>query len=1054
MIGLLKFAVSRPVLVNLIMVAIALGGIFAVVVLPQEQVPNVSFPWAFVVVIDTGVSPEEIEKAITIPLEEELQDLDDLESMTSNSREGASFIWLKFSTMPEDKFARRLQDVRTEVQKVRLPDTAEDPDITQFKTQDFAPLVSVILRGRMSEHLQKRIAEDLREDILDIDNVSQVTIAGVREREVWVEVDPSRLERYGLTLDEVGESIRRKHVNLTGGDVATGRTDFRVRTTGEAARIAELEDVIVRAAPGGGHIRVSDVAVVSDTFEDEVSRARFNGEPAVTLTVAKKQEGNSIKIIEQVKVVAARYERDRLPAGCSIAYTNDSSVIISDILGTLKSNAWIGMLLVAVSLYLFLGWRQAMFAAIGIPIALAATFLFLYLTGNTINSSTLFALVLVLGMLVDDAVVVIENCYRYIQRGMEPRRAAIVGTREVLQPVFVSAGTTVAAFLPLMLLPGVIGDFMRIIPIVVSLALAASLFESFFILPSHVAEWSRKPREGAAPEKPVIGFRWVQKRYRRLLVKCIRRRAWVIAVTSVVILGSLPVAFALGVDMFADEEIPFFFVYVTLPEGTRLEATDRTIRRIEEIVSEALPETDLKNIDAVAGMQERESEWVVKPSVGRVLVELHENNVRRHDLATNMNLVRERAELVPGITSLELHRISSGPPTGAPVEAKVRGEHLGDLGLVAEEVKQVLAGIDGVKDIRDDFLAGIPELRVVVDEERAAMVGLSVADVARTVNTAFAGSVVTEFLDGDDDIDVLVRLREESRENAGDLENLLIPVPSGGRVLLKDVARIVETGGYSTIKRDDNQRAITITANVDDEIISGVEASRKLEEAWPAIAARHPGHNLKFGGEFEEFQEAFTNLGFLFLVGIAIMLTLMAGQFNSISQPLIIFLAVIFAFWGAVMGLFVIGSTFSINNLFGLVALAGVAVNNSIVLISFVNSLRERGYNRFRAVLMASQLRVRPVLLTSLTTVVGLVPMAVGLGGYSEVWGPLATVMVWGLAASSLLTLFLIPSIYIVQGDIKRLTFSRRLRDETASRSQWKERRRRRRDLEEIDQPA
>jgi multidrug efflux pump subunit AcrB len=769
------------------------------------------------------------------------------------------------------------------------------------------------------------------------------------------------------------------------------------------------------------------------------------------LTVSKKKDGHSISLIETVKDLGDHYRRHRLPPGAEITYTNDSSTFIHDILSTLKMNAWMGMLLVAVSLFLFLGWRQALFAVIGIPVALAMTFGFLNLTGNTINGSTLFALVLVLGMLVDDAIVVIENCFRYLERGMPPRRAAVVGTREVMMPVFTSAGTTIAAFLPLMLLPGVIGDFMRVIPVVVSLALLASLFESFTILPSHIAEWGRGGRRGG---RPVLGFDRVRRFYGRLLKKTIRRRYWVIGITTLLILASLPVAFAVGVDMFADEEIPLVYVYATLAEGTRLDATDAVLGKLEAAARRAFPPGELKYARTDAGLQELEAEWVLKPSVGQMVVELREKKFRSLSVDEAISRMRKEAQSIPGIVSLKFHRISSGPPTGAPVEAKIRGDRLDELIRVTEAVKAELAAMDGVEDIEDNFMTGVPELRVVVDEERAAMHGLAVAQVAGTVHAAFQGRMTTEFLDGEDDIDVLVRLNEEGRREREDLANLRIVTPGGARILLKDIARIEEADGYSAIKHDESRRAITVTANVDKTKISGVEASRRLEAAWPAIASRYPGHTLKFGGQFKEFQEAFNNLAVLFLVGIAIMLVIMAAQFNSITQPLIIFMAVIFAFWGAILGLFLINSPFSINNLFGLVALAGVAVNNSIVLIAFINNLREQGASRIRAVLAAGRLRVRPIVLTSLTTIVGLMPMAVGLGGYSEVWGPLATVMVFGLTASSILSLFLIPSLYLVMGDLKRLVMRRRRDDETLAQARWKARVARRRELAEVDTPS
>jgi CzcA family heavy metal efflux pump len=1047
-----RFSVANPILVNLIMFAFVGLGIFALFTLPQEQVPDVSFPWAFVFVADPGLSPEEVEKTIIIPLEEELQNLDDLDTMTSVSRNGGGFVWLKFDTMPDTEFKLRIQDVRAEVNKVQLPESAEEAEVTQFSTQDFAPLISVVILGDMSEHEFKRVADDLKDDILDVPKVSKVQISGVREREVWVEVDPAQLERYGLTLDAVAAAIRSKHLNMSGGDLETGRMDFRVRTVGEARKIEELHNVIVQAGSSGGHVRVGDVATVSDTFEDEIMRSRFNGKPAVTLTVSKKKDGHSISIIDDIKALCDEFTETRLPPGAQIDYTNDSSIYINDILSTLKSNAWMGMILVAITLFLFLGWRQAAFAVIGIPVAVAMTFVFLRFTGNTVNGSTLFALVLVLGMLVDDAVVVIENSFRYMEQKMARRAAAVTGAREVMMPVLTSAATTVAAFLPLMLLPGVIGDFMRVIPIVVSLALAASLFESFAILPSHIAEFGRGGRKGRGA--PLVSFSKVRRTYRKLLAKTIRRRYWVMAATTLVILASLPVAFALGVDMFADEEIPLVFVHVTMPDGTRLDATDVTLQRLEDLVRRAVPDTEIKYVRSEAGLVETEAEWIIKPSVGELVVEFNERKLRQLDVETNIQRMREATQSVPGIKSLEFKRVSSGPPTGAPVEVKVRGDHLDELAEVVGVVKAELRGMEGVEDIKDNFMLGVPELQVVVDEERAAMFGLDVAQVARTVHAAFNGMVATEFLDGEDDIDVVVKLNEEGRKEREDLANLRVVTPTGARVLLKDVARIQEVPGFTAIRHDDTNRAITVTANVDKSKITGIEASRQLQEAWPSIEARYPGYDLKFGGQFKEFQEAFNNLVLLFGIGVALMMVIMSAQFNSVTQPLIIFMAVLFAFWGAVLGLFVIGSPFSINNLFGLVALAGVAVNNSIVLISFINGLRERGASRIRAVLKAGHLRVRPILLTSVTTVVGLLPMAIGLGGYSEVWGPLATVMVFGLTASSVLSLFLIPSLYFMTGDIKRLMLRRRRRDETTVTARWKERAARRKELAEIDHSA
>lgn len=1059
--SLARFSVKNSVLANILMVVITTVGAYSLLTMPQEMVPDLSFPWLFITVIDPGVSPEEMEKLVAKPIEDEISDVDGIDNVTSISREGGAFVWIKFETMPEDEFDKRLQEIRTEIDRVKLPDTAEEPNIEQFKTQDFLPLVSVVLSGELPKREMKRLAEDLREDILDIPKVSRVAISGVREREIWVEVDPDKLARYRLSTMEIIAALKNKNLNLAGGEVKIGRWDYSVRTVGEINRVQELEDVIIRADERGNHVRVRDLAQVRDTFKDDETISRFNGKPSVTLTVAKKQDGNSIDIIEDIKRLVEDYHANRLPAGATITLTNDSSVYIVDILDKLKSNAWMGMILVALSLWLLLGSRQALFAVLGIPIALAGTFIIMKVTGNSINGSSLFALVLVLGMLVDDAIVVIENCYRYVQQGYSPAQAAVIGTREVTWPILASAGTTIAAFLPLMLLPGIIGDFMQIVPIVVTLALVSSLFEAFTILPAHISEWSKRPnnnqsRDGrwgkgrVLRDKPLVDFSPVRKRYTRVLGKVLRRRYLVVALVTFVMIASLPIALTLGVDMFADEEIPQFFVLVTMPEGTRLAVTDQVVLQLEAIAQQ-LPKHELKSVVANTGIQQTPGEWFFKPSVGQLIVELVDRKKRQREVDDIIDEMRSKATKIPGMQALAFEKIQSGPPTGAPIEVKVKGKRLDELQQVNNEVKAALRGIDGVYDIRDDFITGARELRISVDEERASLFGLSVMQVAGAVYNAFHGTVATTFRDGDDEIDVRVRHREDARRHLADLANFKVATPMRDVVLLKDVARLHETSTLAAIKHDDRERAITITANVDNRKTTSIAANQRLKAAWADIARRFPGYSLKFGGEFSEFNEAFKNLGLLFALGIAIMFTIMASQFSSFVQPAIIFMAVIFAFWGAVMGLFVIGSPFTINNLFGLVALAGVSVNNSIVLVEFINIARANGESRWRSILGAAKLRIRPILLTSVTTVLGLAPMAIGLGGYSEVWGPLATVMVWGLTASSVLSLFLIPCLYAIVGDAKRLFVGRRYMDEHGRLAHWEEKRQLQQELARLD---
>ena len=1021
-----KFSVRNPVLVNMFMIAAIVLGTYSLVQLPRELTPDVSFPWVFIFVPNPGVAPDENEKLIANPIEDELADIDGLINMLSYSRQGGTFIWLKFETMSDDEFDKRYQTVRNELAKVELPETALEPDVTKFKTQDFQPMVNVVLSGQIPERELKEIAEDLRRDIMDLPDIAQVQITGIRDREIWVEVDPEKLESYGLSIGQIMNAIRANNLNLTGGDITIGRWDYTIRTIGELQRLEQIRSIIVRPSPTGDHIRIRDVARVREAWAERETITRYNGKPSVTLTVAKKARGNSIQLIDAIKAIAADYRENRLPATAEIHITQDTSIYIKEILGTLQSNALMGMVLVLVSLYFLLGWRNAILAALGIPVTFMLTFLFMNFSNYSISGSSLFAMVLVLGMIVDDAIVIIENCFRYYQRGYSATQAAIIGTQEVALPVIASSATTVAAFLPLVLLPGVIGEFMKIVPIVVSMALAASLFESLVILPSHFAEFVGFGRGG---HEPLISFRKMRMRYVHILKKFLRHRYRVVGIAMLLLVLSVPLAFIIGVDMFASEEIPQFFIYIDAAEGTKIEATDRIIQQVEALAL-ALPKEEVRGVIANTGIKQTQGEWEFKSNVGQVIVDLVRKKYRKRSSQEIMNDLREKIARIPGIVRVQFWQVEAGPPTGSPVEVKVKGPYLEELRQVAEEVKAVLRQMDGVYDVRDDFLEGRKELHIRIDPARASMFGLQVAQVAMAVRNAYAGGVAGQILDGDEEIDIVVKFRDARTYTREALENMRIRTPMGSYVYLKDIAAIQDTIGYTIIRHDDRERAITISANIDRQKTTTVKVNNALKEAFKSIARRYPGYRLKFGGQFEEFEDAFENLGMLFLLGVMLMYVILAGQFRSFIQPLIIFAAIVFAFWGATIGLFIIDSPFSINNLFGLVALAGVAVNDSLVLMSFINSARARGMSRWRSILMSGKLRLRPILLTSITTIFGLLPMAIGLGGYSEVWGPLANVIAWGLAMATILTLFLIPCLYAIVGDIKKRLMGRRFMDE------------------------
>jgi multidrug efflux pump subunit AcrB len=1014
-LSVFTFSARNPVFVNMLMIAIVLLGIHSFVTLPREIQSEINFNWVFIVTVYPGASPEEVEKYITIPIEDEISDVEDIDLLSSHSGENSSVISVKFVDMRQSLFDKRFNDLRVELDKVQdLPEDAEDPTIFQLKTSTWLPALNVVLSGDLPEIEMKRIAEDLRRRILDLEEVSKVEVAGEREREIWIEVDPDRINASQIALLQVAEAIRAKNLNLPAGRMRSGETEYVVRTIGELHSAEELAGLTLFSHPETGKVSIGDLADVRDTLAETRTLSRFDGQKSITLSVSKKTKGNVIRLSDQVKSIVREVE-ETLPRRAKISITSDYSVSIREILSKLQTNALLGFALVVALLYMLLGARNALFAGLGIPVTLLSAFLFMRVYGESFNGNSLFALVLVLGMLVDDAVVVVENCHRYMQKGLSPYEAVRIGAPEVAIPVLASVLTTMAAFLPLMLMPGIIGAFMRIIPIVVCMALAASLFEAFVVLPAHIAHWGRPGSRGLAQFDRFFGG--LRNRYGKILVKILRRRYLVVGLVVVLALVSAGMIPLIGVDMFPEEDVSLFFVNVRMPVGTKLSRTDEVVKRIEDLCLN-LPPEELDGVVGNVGILQHEEGVDMETSVGQVIVDLTPENRRKRTIDQITAGLRARTETIPGVTSIDFTKVSGGPPTGSPVEIRVKGKYLDTLDAVAEEVKNELRTMPGVYDVRDDFVPGKEEVKVVVEEDKAAALGLNTYAIARTIRTALAGDEISSIMDGDEEVGVILKLPEEWQEDITNLESLVIKNRDGDAISLKNVAHFVITRTYSEVYRFERDRAITVRANVDREKTSAVEATARVEESFTHIQTEHPGYSLDFRGEFEEFRRAFSSLGRLFLVGILLIFVILGAQFRSWLQPLIVIVTVPFAFIGATFGLLVSGYPFSVISLFGMVGLAGVAVNSAIVLIDFINKTREKGVDPWFAIVRSAKIRLRPILLTSTTTVFGLLPMALGLGGRSATWQPLASTIVFGLAVGTGLTLFVIPAVYGIYLDL------------------------------------
>ena len=1052
-----KLSVSNPVLSNLLMVVITALGVYAWVTLPRDLIPEIVTYTARISTFYPGASAETVEKLVTARIEDAIEKVDQIDLITSKSSEGRSDISVQFEEISDRDFDKRIQDLRNAVDRIKdLPsELLDQPEVVAVDISNGVPMVTVAVSGDLDESQMKLAAEALEKQIIKIDGVSNIQVAGVRDREIWVEVDPDRLKSYNLVAEQVSLALSQRNLNLPAGVLEVGQSEFLVRTMGEFRSVAEIAETIIKVTTYGTPVRVKDIATVRDTYQEARTLSRINGQPSISLTIQKKNDGNAIRIIDQIRKIVTPYTEGQtnpvnqmiqktsskltpieLPPETKISLVNDSSVLLRERLGILQNNALLGLVLVVVFLWLFMGSRNAFFAALGIPTAILGALWILKLMGSSINASTLFGLILVIGIVVDDAIVVIENVFRRMEEGLSPAKAAIVGAQEVAWPVLSASLTTMAAFLPLILMSGIPGQFMRVVPITGVVVILASLVEVFAILPAHIAEWS-KPTTANSEESHSNWFVNIQDRYVELLNRILD---WRYVIVFGTVLGtfvfSILAFISLPKELFPGEDFPQFYIKVDMPTDYGIEETTQFMEKLERVVK-SLPKEEYVALVTNIGLQTPTNGLEgtsISSNVAEVLVELVPKDERNRSRDEIIEFLRLQMTEITGAEKIYFDKQEGGPPRGRDVEVKVKGDRIPQLVAIANQLKKKLSSIDGVFDVKDDFKSGKPEIRLRTKGEKLRQFGLTIFQVANNVRHAIEGNTCTVYRDADEAIDVVVKYTKNSMNTIDALSQMMIATPSGISVPLKDIAQISRENSLVDIKRFDVERAITVSASVDREVTSPAIATQVLQATFEDIGFRYPGYSLDFRGEFDQILESFKELGLKLLpMGVMLMYFILGAQFKSFLQPFIILFAIPFGVIGAMVGLLITQSTLSLIALFGVVALAGIVVNDSIVLIDFINQRRNQNQksktyddqekandpvDELRdAVLKGSRLRLRPIVLTSITTIAGLIPMFLGLGGKSPVWQPLASTIIFGLLFSTLLTLFVMPALYyIIEG--------------------------------------
>ncbi|NLK06676.1 MAG: efflux RND transporter permease subunit [Spirochaetales bacterium] len=1001
-----RFSVTKPVLVNILMITVLALGIFSLVRLPQEQFAEVPFYWVNVIVPYPGVSAEDMEASVTIPVENAFQGMDRLKQISSTTSEGLSVVRVEFSDGIDDQIFKSLyQDAQTRFSQVRLPEGTLPAVLDDFSSSDFLPVIEVVISGNLSYEDLREQALSLQNKILRIPDVKDAEVIGLPERQIQVNLDPTTLSSLGLSVNEVVRSISEQNRTSPSGNLTTDSREYLLRTLGSIQSVADIGNVIVRrSSQGEGLVRVDDVAQVVDGFEEDSAFSRFNGKPSISLRITKVVKGNSVAIVDRVRSIV---DEAQTSSGATLTLFNDSTVQIASSLSVLSTNALMGLALLVVILSLFIGVRNSLITALGIPVTFALTFLVLDLLGETINTNTLFGLVLVLGLIVDHGIVIIENSYRLQTLGMKRHDAAILGVNQVVWPIIAASGTTVAAFLPLMIIPGTIGKFLRVIPLTVTIALIVSTIEALFFLPSHYAEWG--PRE-SAKEKTSRFFAPLVKKYVSLLRRLYAKKVLWLLVALLLLIGVFSLVGSLRQDLFSAEDYSYFNIEITTPLGSTLAQTNQVVSRYEEVLLSKVGKDEILSISTNVGGGTSGSQNTTKADITVDLAEMDEGRMR--GIEAIIEEVKKETYYLGGTEQVLFTKAQNGPPTSADFSFRLSGDVYESIVRASDALSAKLSTFQDVANVQSDFVPGNPALRIEVDQEQASRLGIGVSTIASYLRSRFEGVTVGTFFLDNEEIDIVARFPREGRQTFEDLEQILIPTDDGRLIPLSSVARIRGESSIGTIRRVEGKREVTITADALGEVDQKA-VNEEMRSYWDAtLASQFPGVDLVVGGEFSDFSTLLIDILRVFVLGLFLMYLILGTQFNSYSQPFLILLSVPFAFIGVVLYLFVSGTPLSTTVIYSAVALAGIAVNDAIVLISFINERRAEGVATSEAVLEAASTRIRPILLTSLTTIAGLLPTAIGVGGYSVVWSPMASTIMVGLVFSTISALFIIPLLY------------------------------------------
>ena len=1021
--NLSEFSVKRRVTVLMLALIIVLFGILSLFELGLDMFPELEYPFISVVTSYAGVASQEIEDLLTRPIEEVASTVKGVKRVLSESREGLSVVMVEFEWDTNLDFAA--QDVRDKISFLTdiIPEDADEPLVVKFNTTDMPVFFYVMTGMGNTSELRDYVGDNIKPRLERLEGVASAFIMGGLVREINVFVDRDKLTAHNLSLDQVVATLRAENLNETGGHVVEGHTEYLLRTIGEYQDIETIKKTII-ASSQGTPIYLQDIARVEDTFKETRNTSRVNKQDCILLAIMKESGANTVQVIRRVKK-AIEEVKEVIPPDIQFYTVMDQGDFIEQVINRTTINALQGGLLTILMIFLFLrNWRPTFTIALSIPLSIIPTFIGLRALGYTFNLMTMGGLALGIGMLVDNAVVVIENTFRHLEEGKEKKISAQLGGTEVQMAITSSTLTTVAVFLPMVLASGLSGKLARPLALTVVVALFSSLFVALTLVPMISTLILRRQKAEGRRQKAEGRFIRFRDWYRHALLSALTHRKTVlgIAVASFVV-SVLIIVFIIGAEFMPSHDVPMIFAMTFMPVGTSLEETDRVIRQLETI---ALEQSEVLHISTFTGLSESTKfdvgggRGAAGVNESQIMIRLSKKHERKRSTGEITEAIRSR---LPNIRGARFEFVDMGQAMQGgwgdqtPVALKLYGKDIDTLKYLAEQVVERIQPVPGLRDVDMTLKKGKPEFQIDIDREKASQLGVNVFQIANTVKSAMLGTVAGKFRIKGEEYDIRVRFHNPERDSIEDVKNITIPSPAGFQIPLYQVAEIHQAEGPLKITRENQSRKVTVTANTFGRDIKGIIAdikSRLGNLDFPS------GYFLEYGGTYKEMTDAFITLGQALIVAILLVYMVMAAQFESFLQPFIIMFTIPLALVGVVIGLTIFGYPLSVPVFMGIIILTGVVVNNAIVMIDYINHLRWHGIEGHHAIIEGAAVRLRPILITTFTTCLGMLPMALSRAEGSEMRSPMAVAISFGLFFAMGLTLFVIPVVYSI---LSRISF-------------------------------